>query len=85
MTSCLLPECSLWVQISLRTCPLVAPGAFSLSSAETLVQRAWPLAALEWFCLMETEAGLEEKVMPTVLGRTPIRKGGIFFAMWGSR
>lgn len=66
MTSCLLQESSLWVQSSLRTCPLVALGASSLSSAETLVQRAWPLAAFELFCLLETEVGLEEEVMATV-------------------
>lgn len=79
MTSCLLQESSLWVQSSLRTCPLVALGASSLSSAETLVQRAWPLAAFELFCLLETEVGLEEEVMATVWGRIPVRKGGIFF------
>lgn len=85
MTNCLLPECSLWVQSSLCTCPLVALGASSLSSAETLVQGAWPPAALELFCLLETEAGLEGEVMPTVLGKIPVRKGGTFSAMWGSR
>lgn len=84
MTSCLLQESSLWVQSSLRTCPLVALGASSLSSAETLVQRAWPLAAFELFCLLETEVGLEEEVMPTVWGRIPIRKGGIFFLRCGA-
>lgn len=64
----------------------MALGASSLSSAGTLVQRAWPpLAAFELFCLLETEVGLEEEVMPTVWGRIPVRKGGIFFAMWGSR
>lgn len=84
MTSCLLQESSLWVQSSLRTCPLVALGASSLSSAETLVQRAWPLAAFELFCLLETEVGLEEEVMPTVWGRIPVRKCGIFFCDVGA-
>lgn len=36
------------------------------------------LKALALFCLLETEAGLEDEAMPTVLGKIPVRKGGIW-------
>lgn len=85
MTGCLLQECSLWVQSSLCACPLVPLGASSLSSVETPAQRARPPAALLLLCLLETEAGSEEEVIPTVLGKILVRKDGMFSAQWGSQ
>lgn len=35
------------------------------------------------FCLLETEAGLEREAVPTVLGKIPVRKGGIFSVACG--
>lgn len=66
----LLPSLSLSFSLHL---PSSGPGSEETAN----------LKALALFCLLETEARLEEEAMPTVLGKIPVRKGGIW--LWGSQ
>lgn len=56
----------------------MALGASSLSPIATLVQRAKPTCCIR-LAVSETEAGLEEEAMPTVLGKIAVREGWHLF------